>query len=282
MFELFGIGGIAEVSENSMVHLEIGAKIEKYIRPTTFPLAVKLIKGESEIPADSKRPSVDLKVQNFLCQDFKIARSYGWTIAVSADDINCKLARSVFGWEAATEENMEFAHKFNIGLYAKDLETSKKLEKHLSSLGNEFWGLVISPLTRTKVEPDVVLIYCLPAQAMRLVQSYLYCEGGVMKFTAAGRIGSCHDGVVKTYLTKKPQLVLLGNGDRVWGGVQDSEVMFACPREKLDMLIEGLEKTHAAGLRYPIPSYMNYAPGFQAAFQKKAYKRAGGTIIKEK
>jgi len=271
-----------EVSENLAVYQEIGKKIEQYIRPATFPLAVKLIKAESEIPPDAKRPSVDLKVQNFLCQDFKMARSYGWTMAVTKEDCNCKLARAVFGWDPATKETMEFAHQFNIGLYAKDLETSKKLEKHLLSLGNAFWGLVVSPLTRTKIEPDVVLIYCLPAQAMRLIQSYLFNVGGVLEFTAAGRIGSCHDGVIKTYLTKKPQLVILGNGDRVWGGAQDSEVMFACPREKLNTLIEGLETTHAAGLRYPIPNYMNYAPGFQAAFQKKAFKRAGGTIVKEK
>jgi uncharacterized protein (DUF169 family) len=44
------------------------------------------------------------------------------------------------------------------------------------------------------------LIYCLPAQVMRFVQSYLYMEGGVLEFSSAGRIGSCHEGVVKQIL----------------------------------------------------------------------------------
>jgi hypothetical protein len=57
--------------------------------------------------------------------------------------------------------------------------------------------------------------------------------------------------------------------------------MFACPGEKLGLLVEGLEKTHAAGLRYPIPQYMNYSPGFQTNFEKKAVDRAGGTIEKK-
>ena len=118
--------------------------------------------------------------------------------------------------------------------------------------------------------PDVVLIYCLPAQAMRFIQGYLYCEGGVLEFTAAGRMGS-----------NKPQLVILGNGDRIWGGAQDSEIMFSCPHDKLDVLMEGLEATHAAGLRYPIPTYMNYTPGFQESFEKEAIRRAGGTFIKK-
>ena len=64
-------------------------------------------------------------------------------------------------------------------------------------------------------------------------------------------------------------------------GAQDCEVMFSCPGEKLDILMEGIEKTHTAGLRYPIPQYMNYSPGFQASFEKAAMDRAGGTIEKK-
>lgn len=261
---------------------ELGKKIEKYVRPATFPLAIKLIKDESEIPAGCKRPSTDLKLQNFICQNFKMARTYGWTMAVLPEDCNCLLARGVYGWDPIEPESLVWKAKFEVGLYSKDVETSRKLERHLFLLENKFKGLVISPLVWTKVEPDVVLIYCLPAQAMRFIQSYLYSEGGVLEFTDAGRIGSCHMGVPKTYLTKKPQLILLGNGDRVWGGALDSEVLFSCPKEKLENLVEGLEITHSAGLRYPIPAYMNYAPGFQTKFKQRAIKRAGGTIIKEK
>lgn len=269
------------MSKDLAQYHEMGEKIEKFIRPATFPLAIKLIKDESEIPPGVKRPSVDLKVQNFICQNFKMARAYGWTIAVTEKDCNCKLARAVYGWDPITEESLKFMNQFSVGLYSKDIETSNKIANHMYRLDNQFRGLVISPLSRTKVEPDVVLSYCLPAQAMRFVQSYLFMEGGVLEFTAAGRLESCHLGVIKSYITKKAQISLLGNGDRVWGGAQDSELVFVCPQGKLKSLIEGLEATHAAGLRYPIPAYMNYAPGFQNAFKKRATKRAGGTIIKD-
>jgi uncharacterized protein (DUF169 family) len=270
-----------EMNKKLDIYHQFGRKLEEYLRPSTFPIAIKLIKDEVEIPLTSKRPSSNLKIQNFLCQNFKMVRTYGWTMAVTEKDCICKMARAVYGWDPFTEEVSNWGHKFNIGLYANDFETSKKLEKHLYFLKNEYIGLVISPLTRTKIEPDVVLIYCLPAQAMRLIQSYLYFQGGVLEFTSAGRIGSCHTGVIKTFLTNQPQLVILGNGDRVWGGVEDSEVMFSIPKNKLDIIIEGLEKTHKAGLRYPIPKYMNYKPGFQVDFEKKVKKKAGGTLIKE-
>ena len=259
---------------------KMGMKIEEYIRPSTFPLAIKTIKLENEIQDNYRRPSKDLKLQNFVCQNFKMARSYGWTIAITEKDINCQVARTIYGWDTITDETTKWMNLFSVGLYAKDVGTSEKLFKHLYRLDNLFQGLIISPLTRSKVVPDVVLIYCLPAQAMRLIQGYLYYEGGALEFTAAGRVGSCHEGIAKTLLTDKPQLVVLGNGDRIWGGAQDSKVMFACPEGKLGILVKGLEATHAAGLRYPIPTYMNYTPGFQDSFEKEAKKRAGGTIVK--
>ena len=260
---------------------EAGIKIENLLRLSSYPLAIKLIKSETEVPENSKTPQNDLNTKNFLCQNFKIARSYGWTMTVMNDDCVCKLARLVYGWDSYSEEMADWGHQFNIGLYSKDLTTSKKLENELFYFKNEYKGLVISPLTRTSVIPDVIQIYCLPAQAMRLIQAYLYMEGGVMTFSSAGRIGSCHEGVIKTMLTKKPQLVVLGNGDRVWGGADDSEVMFSLPADGVSQLIEGLEKTHQAGLRYPIPKYMNYQPGFQKPFEKRAKKRSGGTLVKE-
>ncbi|HPJ92494.1 MAG TPA: DUF169 domain-containing protein [Deltaproteobacteria bacterium] len=258
-----------------------GERIEALIRPATFPLAVKLIRSETEIQPGYTRPSRDMALQNFVCQDFKMSRTYGWTIAITEADINCKAARAVYGWDKLTDEDKKWAREFSVGLYAKDSETAGKFEQHLYSLNNEYLGLIISPLTWTKVVPDSVLIYCLPAQAMRFVQGYLFMEGGVMEFSAAGRIGSCHEGVIKTIKTSKPQYVTLGNGDRIWGGAQDHEVLFACPAEKLDILMEGIERTHAAGLRYPVPQYMNYSPGFQASFEKAAMDRSGGTLKKE-
>ncbi len=269
------------MSENLKIYQEQGKKIEEFLRPSTYPIAIKLIQEESEIPSNYKKPKSDLQIQTFLCQTFKMVRNYGWTMVVTEEDCICKLARTVYGWDSMTEETINFGNQFNIGLYAKDIETSKKFQKHLYILKKKCFGLVISPLTRTRVEPDVVQIYCNPAQATRLVQAYLYMKGGVLDFTSAGRVGSCHEGVIKTIKTNEPQLVILGNGDRVWGGAEDSEVMFSIPKSKLEIVLDGLEATHKAGLRYPIPKYMNYNPGFQSKFEKRAKQRAGGTIVKE-
>lgn len=269
------------MSKNLKIYQEYGKKFEEFLRLLTFPIAIKLIKNESEILTDYKKPKSDLKFKSFLCQTFKMVRSYGWTMAITEEDCICRLARGVYGWDPMTEATKNFANQFSVGLYAKDLETAKKWQDKLYLLKEKHLGLIISPLTRTKIEPDVVQIYCNPAQAMRLIQSYLYHKGGVLDFTSAGRGASCHEGVIKTIQTDEPQLVVLGNGDRVWGDADDSELMFSIPKSKLDIVIDGLETTHKAGLRYPIPKYMNYTPGFQTSFEEKRKREAGGTIIKE-
>ena len=125
-------------------------------------------------------------------------------------------------------------------------------------------------------------------KADKLYREYVKnCRGGTQDYAdfvnnyEGKKKNSYTDGVIKTFQTNKPQLVILGNGDRVWGGAEDHEVMYSIPGSKLDVIIEGLEATHSAGLRYPIPKYMNYKPGFQDAFRKRAKKRAGGTLVKE-
>jgi len=263
------------------IYQQCGKKIEEYLRPASFPLAIKLMKAEDEIPAGAKNPSANLKVQNFICQNLKIARNFGWTIAVRESDCSCKIARSVYGWDPLTPEARQFANDFAIGLYAKDAATASQWFDALHYVRGKCAGILISPLVRTKIIPDVIQIYGLPAQIMRLVQSYLFMVGGTMAFTSLGRAGSCHEGIIKTINEDLPQVVLLGNGDRVWGGADDTEILFSIPASKLELIVNGLEQTHNAGLRYPIPKYMNYAPGFQAKFAQKVIARSGGTLVKD-
>ena len=62
---------------------------------------------------------------------------------------------------------------------------------------------------------------------------------------------------------------------------QDHEMLFTIPADKVDQVVTGLIETHKAGLRYPIPSYLRFQPGFQSDFEKLAIKRAGKTIASQ-
>jgi uncharacterized protein (DUF169 family) len=254
-----------------------GAIITKYVRPATFPLAVRIARDDADLDGDFRRPPT----KNFLCQNLTMARRYGWTIKVLPEDCSCYLARGVYRWEQADASSASGLLDFSLGLYASSVENEMRFAESIQPLEQAAKGVVISPLEWTKIEPDVVLVYGNAAQMMRLIQSYLYVKGGVLTFTAAGRAGSCSDGIVKAFMNQEPRLVILGNGDRVWAMAHDDELLFALPSGQLDDLLEGLEATHKAGLRYPVPSYMNFAPGFQSEFEERALQRSRTTIVKK-
>ncbi len=189
-----------------------------------------------------------------------MARRYGWTVAFGKEDVGCAIAANTYGWDrTADEENMiRFMTHMN---YASDADAARKA--FASSRRTEFTEdlvVVYSPLERTRVEPDVILIYVNPAQLMRLIHGGTYHTGEPIAGSFSGRASSCTEGVIGAYQDQSLKVVVPGNGDRVWGGCQDHEMVMALPAAKLADVVQGLEKTHAQGIRYPIPTYMRYTP----------------------
>jgi len=90
----------------------------------------------------------------------------------------------------------------------------------------------------------------------------------------SGRAGTCTEGVLQTFRTGEPRVVLPGNGDRVWAMVQDEEMAFAIPANRLDSVIKGMEATHQTGIRYPIPVDIRHEPLFPGQLKDVASKSA--------
>ena len=62
---------------------DLGKKIKDFVNPDTFPVAVKILEDESQIPSKARRPLRDLKVVMAPCQGSAMAKRYGWTVALS-------------------------------------------------------------------------------------------------------------------------------------------------------------------------------------------------------
>ncbi|MFH1351737.1 MAG: DUF169 domain-containing protein [Pseudomonadota bacterium] len=240
--------------------IQLGTRLRELINPGTFPVSVAFLKEESQIPPSARRPLRDLKVKMAPCQGSAMARRYGWTVALGPDDSGCAIAAHTYGWERVTDPRgaIDFLTRMN---YARDKKAAQEvLTGFLTLEMGEDLIVVYSPLERTKVEPDVVLVYVNPAQLMRLIHGVTYSSGKPLVCSFSGRAGSCTEGVIGAYLDNMPKVVVPGNGDRVWGTCQDHEMLMAIPSGRLDEVVEGLEKTHQKGIRYPIPTYMRYRP----------------------
>jgi uncharacterized protein (DUF169 family) len=189
-----------------------------------------------------------------------MARRYGWTVAFTGEDVGCGIAAHTYGWERVTDERgaVIFATRMN---YAADEDAARQLLRGFLCLDmGDDPAVVYSPLERTRVAPDIVLLYVNPAQLMRLIHGVTHKTGRPMESSFSGRAASCTEGVIGALLHDSPKVVVPGNGDRVWAGCQDHEMVMAIPAGHLEDMVEGLERTHEQGVRYPIPTYLRYQP----------------------
>jgi hypothetical protein len=71
--------------------------------------------------------------------------------------------------------------------------------------------------------------------------------------------------------------LVLENGDRIFPMTQDYEMSFIIPLSKMDTVLEGLAKTHKAGIRYPITSFFDFQPTFPPSYQEqmKVWEQGG-------
>lgn len=249
-----------------MTNAELAAQIEKHIRPATFPVAVKMVRPGEPLPSRAKRPKSDLGFETAICQAIGLARRYGWSLAVSSEDISCPITKAFFGFE----ERVPYLTDGHAcaGMYTATAEAGSKTEAAIPHFKHgEYQYLVCGALARVEYEWDVVVIYANPAQVLRLVTAALYHGGGVMRSQTAGRV-DCADLIVGAMTTGECQYVLPCYGDRIFGGTTDEEMAFSFPRTRAVQLIEGLEGTHKGGIRYPIPAFLKFTGEFPESYRK--------------
>lgn len=235
-------------------------EIENHIRPATFPVAAKLFKAGEPLPEKAKRPYRDMKIQIAICQAISMARRYGWTIAMGEEDLNCPLAKTVFGFSPLTEHYQE-GH-LTCGMYTETLEAGRKSEAATRRFSHgQYEHLVVGPAARVDFLPDALILYGNPAQVMRLMTGALWKRGGALASSYTGRV-DCSDEIIRTMLSGDYQVILPCYGDRVFGHTEDHEMAFSLPGSKMAELVEGLAGTHKGGIRYPIPAFMRFTPQY--------------------
>lgn len=236
--------------------IDIGKSLEEILRPQTYPLAVRFVHDESEFPEKTRRPEDKIAI----CQALTLCRKYGWTMGITDEDSGCPGASLTYGWSTPLDKS-QLAQFFYIAGYASDENGAQRIVENLDQLeSKKYGGIVISPLTRTKVIPDVILVYGNPAQMMRLLQGAMYKEGKTLKSDLSGLMASCTAGIIRTLNTGQCQLVVPGNGDRVFAATQDSELLFTIPSMLAETIVTGMKQQRFA--KYPIPVNLRMPPPF--------------------
>jgi uncharacterized protein (DUF169 family) len=239
------------MSELGLYH-ELGKKLNETLHFQTFPLAIGFLKSKEDFPDKVRRPST-LNMKITMCQGYTFARRIGWTMGLAEEDMKCTPNLIGYGFTELTKEEAYIEALRAMDYFASD-QAAQRMRKNIPMLtSGEYEAIVISPLAWTKVEPDVILIHGNSAQIMRLIQASNYNSGEPLITRQLGLVASCLGGVLHTFQTRNANVVIPGAGDRVYAAVQDHEIIFTLPVEKLEETVLSLEKAgYKMGIRYPM------------------------------
>lgn len=152
-------------------------------------------------------------------------------------------------WGAACLGLIRSPERFKEGYvalpFAKNAEAGKHMMGALGVLGNEkklFDALVMAPLDLTPLEPDVVVIYLTPGQALRLIIAYAHERGEEVHSTITGQASVC-SSVAHAFRERSMVVDVPCVGDRRFGMVQDQEMLVAFHASRMEQILEGLRAT---------------------------------------
>jgi len=231
--------------------------IFKTIMPQSFPIGVKIVKQGESFPEKVVRPA-KFNIKISLCQWTTIARRWGWVVGALGEDINCTPCLAAFGFKRVPNINDVATFFMSMGYTKKEEQAVAMAENVEYRNPGEVKGVVMFPLNKAPVAPDLVMIYGMPAQMFRLASGLFYTSG--KSIISKSHIGISCLHTLMPYWNQEPAFVNPGRGERMLAATGDTEMCLSLPAKYVDDLTEGLEATQKTGTRYPIQSYLLYTP----------------------
>lgn len=224
-------------------------QLDRKLRLRTFPLAIKMIEREEDIPAQAKRPLRDFGAHYDLCQIFATTRRSGATIVATKDDNWC--CEPVIGFGLA-EPPQEFLAGHN--RYPQDvasLAAGKNYAADLPKLpAGKYIGIMSAPLERTPLVPDVIVLYVDSEQLSLLMLAREYKDGHDLKVSMSSH-AACVYGVVPSLKSGECHVATPCRGDRYFAMAANDEMIFTIPIGKLQEIMDGLRHIEKSGSRLP-------------------------------
>ena len=250
------------------VFYDYGEELERRIRLQTFPLAVKLLEKEINIPEGAERPLRDFGYHVPLCQGYAMSRKEGKTIAMFKEDMWCFEPVVGYGWARPPQYFLEGYNRFPQDV--KDLAAGSNYASDFPRLEvGSYTGVVSAPLTTVNFEPDLVMLYCNSAQLSLLLLGREYKDGHDLKCSLSSH-AACVYAVVPVIKSGKCQVSIPCRGDRYSALAGDDEIIFTVPTHKLEDLLVGLRHVEKYGSKLPRNPHMSREPEFSESYMKIA------------
>ena len=247
---------------------EYGEELERRLKLKSFPLAVKVLENEGDIPTTAYRPLRDSGYHLDLCQAFQISRREGTTVVMLKEDMWCFEPVVGYGLEAAPKYFMDGHNR-----YPRDVRTLEAGRHYAEEFPRfavgEYVGVVSAPLKSATYKPDLIMIYCDSEQLNLLLLAREYKEGYNLKCALSSH-AACVYAVVPAIKTGNCQVAIPCRGDRWTAMAESDELIFSVPLERLEDLIAGLRHVEKTGSKLPHGRAIQPESKMSAEYQKIA------------
>ena len=207
-----------------------GSDLEKILYLKTYPIAIKMLKSESEVPKGAVRPKKDRGEHYAMCQAFAVVRRQGMTLAMFIEDHWCFEPVISYG---LVETPQDYLDGFTNSFFIADKGAAAKHAREMTRIPvGKYPGMVLGPLKTANFVPDLTMIYSNTAQLRHLLFSLRYLNGTQVTSTI-DPIGSCVHSVVPSLLDDECYVTVPDPGDYERANAQDDEMIFTVPEEKL-------------------------------------------------
>jgi uncharacterized protein (DUF169 family) len=213
----------------------------------TYPIAIKMLKNESEIPTGALRPKKDLKTHYAACQAFGIVRRRGTALAMFIEDHWC--FEPIIGY-GLVEPPKDFLEGSGSAFFVESKEGAKQRSREITLLPyGKYAGMVLAPLHKANFSPDLTMIYSNATQLRHMLFAYMHKNGRRVTSTL-DPIWSCVHSIVPSLLKGTCEVTVPDPGDFERAGAGDDEMIFTVPAGNMKEFMDGVHFYEKMGMGY--------------------------------
>ena len=130
---------------------QIDEAFTTYIRPQTFPVAIKMCQAESELPEKVKFPVKEMGINISLCHAIAMTRRYGWTMAIDKY-ASCYVAGLSMGFLPLVPDVADGSYQASLGLWGMTKEQAAATVQAMPKFEyGKYKYVLMAPLDRKSV-----------------------------------------------------------------------------------------------------------------------------------
>ena len=237
----------------------MAGELTDLLRLKSLPFGLKLYEDIDEMAKvpGLRRPGEDKAFTT--CQLVTQVRTAGFTLGIMRDNLRPGASCGAnIGLEEIPEKVLSGQQMTGVWFENQEAAHAHQVQMPRVPAGR-YSGMVASPLRSGRLDPpDVCLFYASPGQMILFINGLQYRNYRRYDFTITGE-SACADSWGRALATRETSLSIPCYAERRYGGVQDDELLMACPPDEFARGIGGLKALAKNGLRYPYPPFSAFA-----------------------